>query len=131
MDIDLNVELVADIQAIRDHSWSGTPVLVQLQACSTCANNILQRVLSCVIPLPSKRKIHRQTIRRRKHRLHVERARRARRSICPRARTRPAPDHCRRTRRERLRDLLWAYVMYMRVNGACCNDELLACDDLC
>jgi hypothetical protein len=103
---------------------------MQLQPTRARAHDLLQRRRARVVPLPREPKVHRQPVRRREHLAHIKRARCARRRIRPRARARPAADHRRRPRGERLADLLRADVVHVHVDRARGQDELLAGDDL-
>lgn len=60
---------------------------------------------------------------------HIERTRRTRRRVRAGARPGPAADHSGRPGCEGLVDLLRADVVHVGVDGACCDDELLAGDD--
>lgn len=126
----LNVVFVSHIEGADDSRRCCSPILVQLQSSCTSLDDLLECCRSRIVALTSERKVHWHPVRGREHLTHVERARRACRRIRASRRACTATDHGRRARRERLRDLLRADVVAVRVDGSCCDDQLLARDGL-
>lgn len=60
---------------------------------------------------------------------HIKRTRSTRRSVRTSTGTRPSTDHGGGTRCESFFDLLWAYEVYVGVDGAGCYDVFFAGDD--
>ena len=131
MDVDLDIVLVTYVEGAGNDRWRRAPVFVKFQTRRPRLHNILQCRDAGIVALTGESKVHRKTIGRGEHLLHVERTRGACRRVGSCTRTSTTTDHRRRARCERLRDLLRADIVTVSIDGTGGDDELLSRDDFC